>query len=83
LRHFPWRECGYAVGALTLLLALYAGAYYAMVDPFDRVAMISSTYPPPRGRPIPFYSFGGDAAKAFFAPIHQVDRLLRPQVWEP
>jgi hypothetical protein len=82
LRHLPWRECVYAVGVLTLLLALYVGAYYATVEPFDYSAFISSRHPPPRGTPIPIYSFGGESAKTFFAPMHQVDRMLRPDVWE-
>lgn len=72
----------YAAIALALplsLLALYVGAYYALVeaDPF--------TYEILHGDEIAWYpvypDFPWGDGVAFFAPIHGIDRRLRPAVW--
>ncbi|HVW00877.1 MAG TPA: hypothetical protein VHB77_11075 [Planctomycetaceae bacterium] len=72
---------GMLVGSL-LLLGAYAGAYFALVKP-ARV-MVMRTWPSAEVFVIPRYprSVWGDGV-AFFAPIHRLDRQLRPDVWDP
>jgi hypothetical protein len=69
--------------AVILLLASYVGAYYVMVHP--------ETYDPGLPR-YPFYAtrLEGrrltrymETSRPFFAPVHWLDRRLRPHVWEP
>lgn len=31
---------------------------------------------------VPSYRIGGEVAKAFFQPIHEIDEWLRPNVWD-
>ena len=81
MRHLHFRELGYTLGVIILLLSLYAGAYYATVTAYDFEAMISSTYPPPKSHPVPFYSFGGEWSRPFFAPMHEIDQMIRPKLW--
>jgi hypothetical protein len=90
MRHFPLRELGYAIGIVVLLAALYVGAYYAMVSrgpylvpltPLDfkggrlfaKAGMLFDEEPE--------YSVGGVWSTAFFAPIHAIDRRIRPTFW--
>jgi hypothetical protein len=57
------------------LLTLYVGAYYWLVFPVGW-----------SGDPIPFYrctAEARDAIRAFFAPMHWLDRRIRRHVWEP
>jgi hypothetical protein len=65
---------------LTVLLGLYVGAYYWLVSPFHS----------PNG----CWTHAGyrvscdtldDAAwwQGLFRPLHQLDRRIRPHVWEP
>jgi hypothetical protein len=66
-----------------ILLWLYVGAYYVMVEPAENRA---------RRRIVPVYPVGynaelwepryGSLHRWFFAPIHWVDRRLRPHFWE-
>jgi hypothetical protein len=72
MRHFPLREIGYAIGFVVLMAALYVGAYYGMVtkEQFGR------------GRNfVVDYRIGGEWAESFFAPMHQIDREIRPATW--
>jgi hypothetical protein len=76
-----------AVGVLTVLLGLYVGAYYTMVK----------RSPTGRGDWRPFYFLPEPVApqtahgairvhfrsEPIFAPIHWLDRRIRPHVWEP
>ena len=62
-----------AVALLALLAVLYAGAYYALVEP---VELLWS-----RGG-FAHYRYGGEMAKHLFAPVHHLDRLLRPRLWK-
>ena len=65
------------VAGAVLLLAGYVGAYYAMVYPYDGMAL----FPSRRNGTV---SWGVRPAwERFFAPIHWLDRRLRPDVWEP
>jgi hypothetical protein len=70
-----------AITAGFVIAALYVVAYYAMVEPVRRVI----------GPPRPVYVMrwgrselrqrGYSRAAALFAPMHWLDRRLRPQVW--
>jgi hypothetical protein len=73
MRHFPWRELGYAVGFIVLMGVLYVGAYFAMVDRGSNILFYGWT---------PEYRFGGSAAETIFAPIHEVDRHVRAEFWD-
>jgi hypothetical protein len=95
MRHFPLRECGYAIGGLVLLLALYVGAYFLTVSRIDRPdwAFEKLDPPDPRIESIAHQVFhgeadypiaannGSDVVRAFFRPIHEADRRLRPDFW--
>jgi hypothetical protein len=73
MRHFPLRECGYAF-VVVALAAVYVGAYYQSVTPSayafldDRGIKMKATYP-------------AEWMQAFFAPVHGIDRELRPDTW--
>jgi hypothetical protein len=73
MKHLPLRECGYAIAFIVALVLLYGGAYLAMMTYED----IGS------GRRIVIleYRFGGERAEYFFAPAHEIDRRLRPDLW--
>jgi hypothetical protein len=80
MQHFTFRECGYALGSLSLLAALYVGSYYTNVE---RMQLYNSTNDPPEFLATwPRYRVGEDSwAHDFYAPIHALDRQLRPGVW--
>jgi hypothetical protein len=66
-----------AAVTLTVLVGLYVGAYYGLVE--------RNSY---RGGWAPHFAISqGDQYPSvwsqFFAPIHWLDRRLRPHVWEP
>lgn len=72
----PW-----IAGVVLVLLGLYVGGYYAMVRP--------TFIPEPTGY-LPVYrnlsaprQTRTPSLLAFFAPVHRIDRRLRPNVWEP
>jgi hypothetical protein len=83
MRHMPIRELGYAIAFLIVVATLYAGAYFAMVERTE-FRFTGSPLAFPSGDEYSFveYRFGGDAAQSFFAPMHAVDRLLRPKLWQ-
>ena len=68
------RNCWALVVAL---LWLYVGAYFATVTAVD----VADSGPPNVWAIYP--SFVGLDLRSFFEPIHQIDRRLRPQVWNP
>jgi hypothetical protein len=82
MNHFPWKETGYALGFLLLLLVLYVGSYFAMVQrrpvreavrwEADRIYLAVEHEPD--------YRFGGNT---LFAPIHRIDRATRRDYWAP
>jgi len=59
-----------ALGILALLPAIYVAAYFALVE-------VKATWGP--RLLIPGYKCG--APVEFFAPIHEIDRKLRPGTW--
>ena len=81
MRHFPLRELGCAIGFIVLVAALYAGAYYTMVERCE----FGSSPVPELGRPWCYvqYRVGGNRAVAFFNPMHEIDRRIRPEWWWP
>lgn len=68
-----------SIGLVLLLPMLYVGVYYGTVSPSYNVG--------PTFEPTPHYFDTSREVKrwlaAFFAPIHWLDRGLRPHVWEP
>jgi hypothetical protein len=83
MKHLPLRELGAAFAFVVVLVGLYLGAYFAMVDSIDVAEMLSSVRPY-RGpaRPFVFYRFGDDWSRSFFGPAHALDRRLRPELWD-
>ena len=68
-----WALAG--VGALTLLLALYVGAYYTLAE-----QSWTET-----GETFPLYIVNEPIRPTLgwmFEPIHQIDRRLRPELWK-
>jgi hypothetical protein len=70
------------LAALLLLFGAYMGSYYAMVDGY--LPEHTSDY---RGRFSPFvlrptYRIGSEAVAVIFWPANQIDRLIRPRVWD-
>lgn len=83
MKHFPWRECGWAVLFLLVLAGLYFGAYFAMMRP---IVSVSHSERGVSGR-VPFYNRPwmphtmAEWASTIFAPMHAIDRALRPDFW--
>lgn len=64
------------VAFLAAMLAVYVGAYYAKVDS-TQFSSVRST----RVRYLPDYGRGHRWLNPLFAPIHEIDRRIRPGVW--
>jgi hypothetical protein len=74
---------------LTVLLGLYVGAYYWMVQPLGRRVsgdpwLIATPFYGPESE---LYHLGhtpwNDRLRPLFTPMHWLDRRIRPHVWEP
>jgi hypothetical protein len=76
MRHVPFRECGYAIGFVLLLAAIYVGSYYAMVQKIEFHWGVPFTVD------VVSYRFGGVGADSFFGPAHALDQQLRPEFWK-
>ena len=81
MRHFPWKELGYAAVAIVVLLVFYVGAYYALVEPrfvnakiLDDGRIQLEMQPAYRGG-----DFLGDGD--FFMLMTSIDKTLRPDAW--
>jgi hypothetical protein len=61
------------IAAIALLLMIYVGSYFALVQQ----GPVRSNWHECRAE----YRLGGTAATYFFAPVHDVDRRLRRWVW--
>jgi hypothetical protein len=70
------KELSYAVGAVVLVLAIYAGAYYAMIG-----SVAFANRPGGGFMTVPVYRLFPDFSSAFFEPIHQFDKRIRPESW--
>jgi len=64
--------CGVAI----IILTAYISGYFALVE--ARIGFLSGIGPWPIA---PHYLVGGKVAEAFFSPIHEIDRLARPEHW--
>lgn len=82
MKNVPWRETGWAVAFVVLLIGMYAGAYLALVKRDLGVMPMSSSPLVELGEveAVPRY-VGGDVFACLFAPAHAVDRQLRPFYW--
>jgi len=75
-------------GAILLALLVYVGTYYATVEPVVSVRRYAGGSVLRRKVPswgvdaIDFDPGMYEAVTRFFAPIHRVDRSIRPSVWE-
>ena len=61
-------------GMVAASMAMYVAAYYSVVVPAK--PELSPTV-------VPLYPDRGRLMEAFFEPIHQIDRVIRPQAWDP
>ena len=70
------------LASLAVMLSLYAGAYYALVRP----RLYFASFAPHYGKRLPVAWNKKEQWSAritpCFAPIHSLDRRLRPHVWE-
>ena len=77
MKHLPLRECGYAIVGVVLLVAIYGSAYLSLMQ------RTKSGWQNCVGeeKPVVTYRFGEEGAESFFAPAHEIDRMLRPDLW--
>jgi len=65
--------------ALLVIAALYATSYSILVQIQDQyIVNLGTIY----CAKVPGYRIGGEAADAFFQPVHDIDRWLRPETWK-
>jgi hypothetical protein len=70
------------IAAIQLLLpVLYVGSYLASVQPTTILFSVYGVGQPQRIQMVR-YRFGGRFAEQFFWPLEQIDRKLRPGMWE-
>ena len=78
MKHLPLRQCGYVLGFVILGLLLYGGAYLAMME---RVETSLNDDADPR-RTVVRYCCGNEWSERLFGPAHEIDRRMRPHLWE-
>lgn len=66
------------VGALAML---YVMAYDQLVLPGLRTTAVVGAGQ--RKETVPSYLYLGESGERFFAPIHALDRRVRPKLWDP
>lgn len=84
MKSLPWRECGWSVLFVVLLIGLYGGTYWIMLTTNSRDQRLDiETWDDGCGRLIvvPDYRFGGEWSETVFTPAHMVDRAIRPTFW--
>ena len=79
LRHYPWREAGFAFGFFGFLFVLHIAVYYALV--MRGIANISKGYSASPPMFVPVYRFGGGLAEHLFSFWHRLDRQIRRDYW--
>jgi hypothetical protein len=85
MRHFPLRECGFAVGFVVVLATIYVGSYYATVrrqyfPPMSATWIENGTeddYERLNVHPI----YRPECSRTFYSPMYEIDRKLRPDYW--
>ncbi len=82
-----WKE---ALIVLMVLLTLYVGAYCWMVVPLPLYGLSGSALPASQAIVVPIYDppffplqGAGGWIGSILAPVHSLDRRIRPHVWEP
>lgn len=88
-----WVLFGMATGSAAMLLALYIGAYIAIVEP-QPYPPFTGVPPAPdeewklilAGKPVPRYRLPAalcreSAYRRLFWPIHRIDRMIRQETW--
>jgi hypothetical protein len=71
-----------AMAVATVATILYVSSYYATVEREDLSLFLASMIPRMDEKGVqPRYRFGNNVLTGLFAPIHTVDRLLRPDFW--
>jgi hypothetical protein len=76
-----WTLAGAGLISLVALLGLYLGAYYGSLSGVAHVAeeiRPGTVWP----RRVPDYRLLPAVSAIVFYPVHQLDRRLRPEVWE-
>lgn len=68
-----------ALSTFATLSLLYVGLYFLLVTTDEGRININSG----RNHRVARYRVGDKVAAAIFAPIHQLDRKLRPDTWTP
>ena len=74
----PW----IAGAVLLVLLGGYVGAYYGLMKP-DSVSVVLDARFHISMRPVTVPVYSASWLHSFFAPIHRLDRRIRPHMWEP
>jgi hypothetical protein len=77
MRMFPLRNLRYSICVTAFMAAFYVGAYYALVER-EQVGGELDVVP----RSAVFYRCDWQFLKALFAPMHAIDRELRPVWWQ-
>lgn len=69
------------IAALALLMMLYCGSYFALVQPFSRV--VSNPLAMDAGTMLAaeHYRIPGPYCAQLYWPLEQIDRRLRPEFW--
>ncbi len=73
------KKGGIALLVVAILLVLYVGSYYLLIEKAVPTAVVLGSDPHVLYRPR--YRIGGDLAHSFFAPIHWIDKVIRQDAW--
>jgi hypothetical protein len=81
MRNFPFRKCIYVV---VTLAAIYFGSYYAMVERWEisPSSVVARAFAGD-GATFPEYRLRQEWVYSLYAPMHAIDRKLRPGFWSP
>ncbi len=69
-----------------LLIGVYLGSYWLLVNPFGELELVHDGVPPGGYLEEDHYierhfSHGGAIAEVIFWPVRQIDQRLRPEAW--
>jgi hypothetical protein len=77
MRNFPVRKYIYVV---VILAAIYVGSYYAMVERWEIRSPIAQAFAGDEAT-FPEYRLRKKWLYSLYAPMHAIDRKLRPGFW--